>query len=106
MVSRPERNLTYSLWMSDRRTGGLADNNSATPARSPPASKASARPPVRPSASVAIAHPPDPSARVVRDQQRAVRQHQQPRWPAPVGIRGQPTHDEVGDRDRHATLHL
>src|SRR5438445_2391968 len=54
-----------------------------------------------------ITHPPDPPARVVRDQQRAVRQHQQPRRPAPARIVGQlPADDEVGDRYWQAALHM
>src|SRR2546427_10933892 len=97
-----------------RRSEEAGERAAATSATAAPATTHTAtfsvllRLPPTSSALVPIAHPPYPSAGVVRDQQRAVRQHQQPRRPAPPrAARLQlPADDEVGDPYRHSTLHL
>src|SRR5256885_15408354 len=100
--------------MSDGERRGKAgeDGDRAAIASAPPATTAShantfpvfPRPSPSFPALVPIAHPPDPSARVVRNEQRSIRHHQQPRRAAPVGVRGKPSYHEIIDADLQPVL--
>src|SRR6266536_4124335 len=109
MVSRPLGNLTYSAWTSaDGRSSGRAVGSSVTATSATAPRTLTASPPVRlTAASVPITHPPDPIARIVAHQQRAIRHHQQPDRAPPTGPVGQlPPGHEVHGRDRPAVLHV
>src|SRR5690349_6106532 len=57
--------------------------------------------------SVPIAHPPDPTARVVAHEERAIGHHQQPDGPSPArAVRELPSRHEVAGRYRPAVLHV
>src|SRR5437016_14328612 len=117
MVSLPERYFTYSAWMSGRSKAveDARGRSRTSPADTDPTVNSPTAPPtptaldrLRPSLTVLfpIAHPPDPIARVIGDQQGAVRRDDEPDRAPPARAVGQlPAGAEVLDRRRPPALH-
>src|ERR1700694_2654733 len=92
----PERNLTYSAWMSVKRLDGEAGRETAPRTAAVPSAQ-TVQPPNR---LVPIRHPPDLPAHVVAHEQRAIRGGHDADRTAPARTIGSlPPHDEVLDAD-------